>query len=85
MPIHDYRCQQCGLCSELLARRGEPPVCPQCGSAALERQFSPAAAVSTPKSRQRALAGARSRAKAVKKEKDAAHAEYMRNHIKEHS
>lgn len=86
MPIHDYQCQVCKRRFELLVMPNrEDPVCPKCGSSDLSRLFAGSAAVSTTRSRERAMAGARSRAKAVKKEKDAAHSEYMRNHIKDHS
>jgi putative FmdB family regulatory protein len=85
MPIHDYQCSKCGQRAELLALPNQPPVCPSCGSTKLERQFSHSAAVSTARSRQRAMKGARSRANAEKREKDAAHAEYLSNHIKDHS
>lgn len=87
MPIHDYQCQSCRKRSELLVLQGrtEAPVCPHCGSASLQRLFSGSAAVSTTRTRARSAAIARGRATAVKKEQDHAHAEYMRNHIKDHS
>lgn len=85
MPIYDYQCRQCGGRSELLVKPGDTPTCPSCGGGDLERAFPLSATVSTPKSKQRALAGAKARANAVKKEKDAAHSEYLRNHIKDHS
>lgn len=84
MPIHDYQCEGCSKRFELLLLRGETPVCPGCGSGKVQRLFSGGAAVSTSGTRARALAVARSKAGAVKKEKDHAHAEYMRNHIKDH-
>ena len=40
MPIYDYHCQGCGHPFEVLVRAGTTPVCPQCGSAALEKQVS---------------------------------------------
>ena len=46
--------------------------------------FPFSAAVSTVKTRERAMVGARSRANAVKKEKDHAHAEYLRKHNEDH-
>ena len=84
MPIHDYQCRDCSRKVELTLLANEKPVCPACGSGRLERLFSGGAAVSTSGTRARAMDVARSKAKAVKKEKDHAHAEYMRNHIKDH-
>lgn len=41
MPIYEMRCQDCGSESELLVMgSGDDPVCPDCGSAALERLMS---------------------------------------------
>ncbi len=80
MPIHDYQCQRCKRRSELLVMPGDEPLCPACGSADLLRLFSASAAVSTSRSRERSAAKARGKANAVKKEKDAAHAEYLRKH-----
>lgn len=84
MPIYDYKCSQCAHQFELLVKAGDKPVCPACGARSPERFFPLSAGVSTPRMRERAAAGARSKAQAVKKEKDHAHAEYMRNHIKDH-
>ncbi|MFO1502826.1 MAG: zinc ribbon domain-containing protein [Steroidobacteraceae bacterium] len=84
MPIHDYQCQGCSKRFELLLLPNEKPVCPACGSARLERLFSGGAAVSTEGTRARSAAVVRGKAKAVKKEQDHAHAEYMRNHIRDH-
>jgi putative FmdB family regulatory protein len=80
MPIHDYQCQRCKRRSELLVMPGQTPACPDCGSVDLLRLFSPTAAVSTTRSRERSAAKARGKANTVKKEKDAAHAEYLRKH-----
>lgn len=85
MPIHDFQCRQCRHRFEQLVRAGETPACPVCGATAIDRLFSATAAVSTVKTRERSLAGARSRASAIKKEKDHAHREYLQNHIKDHS
>ncbi|MBK9250850.1 MAG: zinc ribbon domain-containing protein [Proteobacteria bacterium] len=84
MPIHDFQCRGCSKRFELLVLPNEKPKCPGCGSGKLERLFSGGAAVSTSRTRARTTAVARSKAGAVKKEKDHAHAEYMRNHIKDH-
>jgi putative FmdB family regulatory protein len=88
MPIYDFRCRCCGHRFEQLVKAGRTPGCPTCGAAGAkgpERLFSATAAVSTAKTRQRSLAVARSKASAVKKEKDHAHREYLQNHIKDHS
>ena len=84
MPIHDFQCSGCGQRSELLVLANQPPMCPACGSTRLQRLFSGVAAVSTTRSRARSAAVARSKASAIKKEKDHAHSEYLRNHIKDH-
>jgi len=84
MPIHDYQCRACSKRFELLLLPREKPACPSCRSAKVERLFSGGAAVSTAGTRARSVAVVRSKATAEKKEKDHAHAEYMRNHIKDH-
>ncbi|CAG9267848.1 FmdB family zinc ribbon protein [Paraburkholderia unamae] len=40
MPLYDYRCQACGQQFETLVRAGTAPVCPHCGSSALDKQVS---------------------------------------------
>lgn len=85
MPIYDFKCNACAKRSELLVMPNQAPVCPHCGSADLLRLFSSTAAVSTTRSRERAMTGARRKAGAEKKEKDHAHAEYLRQHEKDHS
>ena len=83
MPIYDYQCR-CGHRFEQVVKLGETPACPACGNARPERLSSFSAAVSTDKTRRRSIAVARSKAQAVKKEKDHAHREYLQNHIKDH-
>lgn len=85
MPIYDYQCRKCGQRFDQLVKLDETPACPACGAPDPERIPSFSATVSTTGTRQRSLAAARRQAGSVKKEKDAAHAEYMRNHIKDHS
>ena len=85
MPIHDFQCRRCGHRFEQLVKPDETPDCPACGARKAERLFSFSAAVSTDKTRERSLKGARARAGAVKKEKDRAHQIYLQNHIKDHS
>lgn len=49
MPIYEYHCEKCGKDSELLVRSSEEkPVCPDCGSAKLTKQFSVFAAAGKP-------------------------------------
>lgn len=40
MPLFDFVCTACGSSFELLVRGSNAPVCPECGSAALEKQVS---------------------------------------------
>lgn len=84
MPIYDFTCRHCGHSFEQLVKAGETPACPACGKKQVERAFPSSAAVSTTRSRERSLSGARRKASAQKREKDHAHAEYMREHIKDH-
>jgi putative FmdB family regulatory protein len=85
MPIYDYQCGKCAHRFEQLVKPDETPSCPACGAAKPERLFPFSASVSTGRTRERALAPERGKARAVKKEKDHAHQVYMRNHIKDHS
>jgi putative FmdB family regulatory protein len=85
MPIYDYQCRACKHRFELLVKPGEKVNCPKCDAANVERAFPLSAAVSTGRTRSRAMTEARGKASAVKKEKDSAHQEYMRNHLKDHS
>jgi len=85
MPIYDFQCKRCGHRFEQVVKAAESPPCPACGAAKPERQFPFSAAVSTAKTRARALTVARGKARAVKKEQDHANREYLQNHIKDHS
>ena len=40
MPIYDYRCLDCAHMSELLMKVNAAPVCPKCGSQAMEKLVS---------------------------------------------
>lgn len=84
MPIYDFQCRRCGHRFEQLVKPDETPGCPSCGAPKAQRLFSYSAAVSTGKTRERAMAGARGKARAVKKEQDHAHQEYLRKEMKDH-
>ncbi|HPO12126.1 MAG TPA: zinc ribbon domain-containing protein [Candidatus Hydrogenedentes bacterium] len=40
MPVFGYCCRKCTWSGEILIRGAEAPVCPECGSQALEKQMS---------------------------------------------
>ncbi|MDA8328521.1 MAG: zinc ribbon domain-containing protein [Betaproteobacteria bacterium] len=40
MPIFEYQCRQCGNACELLIKGEQVPLCPHCGSEALDKQIS---------------------------------------------
>jgi putative FmdB family regulatory protein len=84
MPIYDYQCRKCGHRFEQLVKPDETPDCLSCGARNPERLFPWSAAVSTGKTREQAMVGARGKARAEKKEKDHAHAEYLRKHNEDH-
>ena len=84
MPIYDYQCRKCRHRFEQLVKLNETPDCPACGAAKPQRFFPFSASVSTPRTQERALKGARGKASAQKKEKDHAHAEYLRKHKEDH-
>lgn len=84
MPIYEFHCPACGHQFEKLVKLNEQPQCPSCQSPDPERQFSLSAGISTGKTRDKALSTGRQRAQASKKEQDHAHAEYERNHLRDH-
>ncbi len=84
MPIYDYQCKRCGQRFEELVKPDETPPCPKCGAARVERFFPTSAAVSTGRTRERALTGARRKASAEKRDKDHAHSEYLAREMKDH-
>lgn len=59
MPLHEYRCQDCGEQFEKLVRAADRPECPRCHSGALEKQLSVFAMANTSESRmpEMAMAG----------------------------
>jgi putative FmdB family regulatory protein len=62
MPLFEYRCTACDSAFELLIRGGATPVCPSCGSTALEKTLS-LFAVSSDGTRQRNVETLRARHK----------------------
>ncbi|MDR2215477.1 MAG: zinc ribbon domain-containing protein [Nevskiaceae bacterium] len=84
MPIYDFQCAQCGKRFEALVRVDHSAECPACKATDVKRLFSSLAAISTQKTRSVSHGQARAKGMAIKKEKDHAHAEYMRNHIRDH-
>ena len=83
MPIYEYQCLGCGHRFEKIVKLNETPNCPECDSSDLEKQFT-VAAVSTSRTRSKAIQKARARAGAIKKEKDVAQAEYERKVREDH-
>jgi putative FmdB family regulatory protein len=84
MPIYEYQCRQCGQDFELLVLKGTALECPSCQGSDLEQLLS-GFAVSSDGSR---AANARTARKAAvnsndHREKNLAHAEYVRKHAKE--
>jgi putative FmdB family regulatory protein len=43
MPLYDFSCDDCATTFEELARPGEAPPCPSCGSSSTQRMFTPIA------------------------------------------
>jgi putative FmdB family regulatory protein len=43
MPLFDFECEACGARFEELAATDQAPACPACGSARVERRWSPVA------------------------------------------
>ncbi len=84
MPIYDFQCRSCAHRFEQLVKPDEKLRCPACKAANPERFFPWSAGVSTPRTRARALAVEHGKARAVKKEKDHAHSEYLRKHNEDH-
>jgi putative regulatory protein, FmdB family len=86
MPIYEFQCKRCGHQFEKLVRVDQTAECPACQAepSEVERMLS-LPAISTQKTRSVSLAEAKRRGAAIKKEKDAAQAEYERNYIRDHS
>ncbi|MCJ2183516.1 zinc ribbon domain-containing protein [Novosphingobium sp. 1949] len=60
MPLYDFHCTHCAAEFELLMRHDDTPVCPQCGSSALNRMVS---RVSPPGKSKAIIAAGRERAR----------------------
>ena len=79
MPIYEYECRGCGHQFEFLLLPTTVAACPSCGGSDLQREIS-MFAVSSEGTRQQALSDARKRAAGVKRDKDHAEMEYIKNH-----
>lgn len=79
IPIYEYSCQDCGKAFELLVRGAQKPTCPECGSEALERQFSLPTVHSTG-THEMAMRAARRRDQRQGQERMHAQREYELNH-----
>ena len=79
IPIYEYSCQDCGCDFEVLVRDDQAPVCPDCKSTSLQRQFSlPSARTSG--TRDMAMRAARARDQRQGAERMHAQREYELNH-----
>ncbi|HEX2459230.1 MAG TPA: zinc ribbon domain-containing protein [Vicinamibacterales bacterium] len=88
MPIFEYACKACGRRFEFLKLPATTtaPVCPDCRSGDLERLFS-GFAVNTPELSKARVKDARRQLKESRnyKDKQVADAEYVQEHIREHT
>jgi putative FmdB family regulatory protein len=84
MPIYEYQCRQCSHEFELLVLKNTVATCPACESSDLEQLLS-GFAVSSDGSRAANALSARKAAvnSSEQRDKNIAHAEYVRNHAKE--
>lgn len=77
MPLFEYRCVDCGTQCELLIRGSATPICPSCGSSALERLVSMFAVSSdSTQHRSRQILGARQKENA---QRNQAEREFYKN------
>lgn len=80
MPIFEYECRTCGHQFEALVGPTFPaPTCPECQASDLEQKIS-MFAVSSEGTRNIALKDGRKRAESVRRDKQIADAEYVKNH-----
>lgn len=79
MPIFEYHCNACDADFEVLVRSGTVPACAKCGSANLQKLLS-LPAIKSETTHALAMKAAKRRDKAQGAEREAAQAEYERNH-----
>ncbi|HVZ48630.1 MAG TPA: zinc ribbon domain-containing protein [Gemmatimonadaceae bacterium] len=79
MPIFEYHCNACGTEFELLVRSATVPACEKCGGTDLRKLLS-LPAIQSETTHALAMRAARRRDRAQGTEREAAQAEYERNH-----
>lgn len=79
MPIFEYHCNACDADFEVLVRSGTVPACAKCGSGNLQKLLS-LPAIKSETTHALAMKAAKRRDKAHGAEREAAQAEYERNH-----
>lgn len=79
MPIFEYHCNACETDFELLVRSGAEPACESCGSTNLQKLLS-LPAIKSEATHALAMKAAKRRDRAQGSEREAAQAEYERNH-----
>ena len=88
MPIFEFECRACGhpferLVLPWLASASEPPSCPSCQSTNVERTLS-ICAVSSDSTRKASLQKAKTRLRAVTREKETEEQKAILEHAQEH-
>ena len=79
MPIFEYHCNACDADFELLVRKGSEPACEACGSTNLRKLLS-LPAIKSETTHALAMKAAKRRDRSQGMEREAAQAEYERNH-----
>jgi putative FmdB family regulatory protein len=79
VPIFEYHCNACGAEFELLVRSATVPACEKCGATDLQKLLS-LPAIQSETTHALAMRAARRRDRAQGTEREAAQAEYERNH-----
>jgi putative FmdB family regulatory protein len=72
MPLYEFECEQCGSRFEELLRSGDAAACPECGSSATRRRYTPP----SPPSRQPSGASIRD-SESRRREREAARGERL--------